>query len=181
MPLEQVSNINFKAEEIQQSFKHKPVIDWINKVGKSILIFLQVVILILVGINFYYSRYLNNIKIEFQDLKEKTQSPEQIEKIQKYQGLQTKIEEIENIEKTRINWKERLDILGGKIPNDLTIKEYTYAAESLSITAKVASVQGFALFIQKLRGDNQIKSISLLESEYDSETKYFSFKMDIGL
>lgn len=181
MPLQETPDINFKPEELNSSYKPIPIIDWINKVGKRILITVQAIILILLAINFFFSRSLNNLTEQFNSLKERTQSTEKVALLNDYKDLQQKILEIEGIQKNRIDWTSRIKNLGEKIPADLLVERYDFAPDSLILKATVKSVQGFALFIGKLREDSEIKAITLTKSDYNNKTKDFSFEMLINL
>lgn len=181
MPLEQVPDINFKTEELQASYKETPLIEWVNKVGKNILIATQTIILILLGLNFFFSRSLNNLKSEYDSLKQRTESVENLALLKSFRELQLQVLEIENIENSSINWTQRLNLLREKIPADLLVEEYEYKSSTLNIKATVKSVQGFALFISKLQADETIRSISLNNSTYNTETKDFNFEMELTL
>jgi len=181
MPTEQVPQINFKPEDLQEAYKTKPIVDWINKTGKHILVVVQALILIFIGVNFYFSRSLNSLTEEFNSLKGTTQSFEKLALVEEYKILQQKITEIENIQSKQIDWNARLSDLSEKVPSDLIIDEYEFNPNQLIISAHVESVQGFATFISKLRNDADIKTVVLTSSLYDQKTKIFEFKMEIEL
>lgn len=181
MPEKTVPDINFKPEELQQNYKTKPIIEWLDKTGKTILIFVEAIILIFLGVNFYFSRTLNDLTQQYNSLKEQTTTPEDIKLIENHKILQEEVETIKNITDTQIDWEERLKTLQEKIPSDLIIRSYEFTGNMLSIEAGVSSVQGFAFFISKLRNDPEIKSITLVQSEYNNQTKEFSFGMEILL
>ena len=181
MPITNNPDINFKPEDIQQNYKTKPIIEWIDKTGKTILIMVEASILIFLALNFYFSRSLNGLNSQYTGLKDKTTSPEDIKLIQNHKELQEKVETIKNISKTQLNWEERLTMIQEKIPADLIVKNYEFSANTLLISADVTSVQGFAFFISKLRSDPEISSITLVESKYNNLTKAFSFGMEISL
>lgn len=181
MPSDQVPEINFKAEELQASYRTSPIVEWINKVGVNILIAVQAIILILLGTNFFLSRGLTSLVDEYDSLKARIEAPENQLLVKDYQALQRQVIEIENIESARINWPERIRILGEKIPADLLVNSFGFGENTLSIEGTVKSVQGFALFISKLRNDPSVKEITLSSSTYDTESQEFSFSMGIGL
>jgi hypothetical protein len=181
MPSDQVPEINFKAEELQASYKISPIVEWINKVGVNILIGVQAIILVLLAANFFLSRGLTSLTNEYDSLKARIDAPEEQALLKDYEKLQKQVIEIENIEKAKVNWPERLKFLGDKVPSDLLIENFSFGEESLRVDGRVRSVQGFALFITKIRNDPAVTSIILEESVYDKEAKEFSFALGIGL
>ncbi len=173
---EEMNFVPSEEEIINSSISNKFFHFFTNR-GKLIIIITEAIVLLVFLSRFKLDRDISDLKENIENKNAIIESTKSIEK--DFREVQKNVNTIDTITKNQINWFAELESFDSKIPQGMILDSISYNNEVISLSAKVNSAEAFATFIGNTIANPKVKSVVLVSSSYDTNSKEYSFKMNI--
>ncbi len=160
-----------KASMAQQIFR------FLATKGKTIIIFTEAIVLMVFLSRFKLDREIADLKESIENKNAIIESSKSVEK--RFKKIQAKLVVIKTIIDNQIDWETELGNFDSQVPNGMVLNSIDYADSSITLSATVDSAEAFASFIGNVVSNQNVKSVTLVSSSYNTDSKQYSFKMNI--
>lgn len=156
------------------------LLKWLLTIGRYIVIFTELVVILLLLSRFKFDRDLENINKQINDKQAKIQALAEFE--EKFRFLQTQISTIEDLQKKQVKTDQILTELTLMIPVDVYLSNLNIREKKVSLTATALSEAGLATFLKNLQTSNRFDNLVLTQVSSETEKEIgiqFQLKSDL--
>lgn len=153
---------------------------WLLTVGRYIVIFTELIVILLLLSRFKFDRDLENINEQINGKQAEIIALTEFE--EEFRFLQIQLSTIEGLQKKQIKTDQVLTELTSLIPIDVYLSDLNIKEKKVSLTATALSEAGLATFLKNLQTSSQFDNLVL--SQVSSETEkeigiQFQLKSDL--
>lgn len=176
---EEKNNLVFKPEISPNTYKIAQSIftKWLTGEGKLVILSIELIILIMLGINFYFRYQTNNIEKTIANQYDFYMQADNQKIIQTFQKTQKDLKNIRDKIETQNKVETYISNTAGLLPDKVELTSLAYNAGEVTLRAVAPDAPTFGQFITNLIEDNKIKSVLLRRSSYNKVSNLFDFEI----
>ena len=173
------NNLVFKPEIIPNTYNiaQNVLAKWLTGQGKIAILIMELIVLCMIGINFYFRYQTNKIEKNLANQYNFYMQEDNQKIIQTFQSTQSDLERIKEKVATQNNIEDYISNTAKLLPPKVELVALAYNSRAIAVRAIAPDAPTFGQFVTNLIADNKIKSVLLKKSSYDKNTDLFDFEL----
>lgn len=173
-------DINFVTEETaQQASTGQQFFRLMVTRGKTLIIFVELIVLLVFFSRFKLDTDINNLEEETQNKIAVVESSKSLET--EYRRVQQKTMILEDILNEQIKWDKVIKNFDSKIPIGIILQNISYDGNTIKFQAITSETTAFAKLIDVINKNENVTSLLLRSSNYNELENNYDFSMEIIL
>lgn len=173
-----ITNINLLEHDTFTDSTIGKFLTWVLSVGRYIIIFTQLIVILSFLSRFKLDRDLTNLNSDIDRQKAIILSYGNLENT--FKTLQHKLAFIAERQKI-VQAQDLLPMISDIVPNDVRIEQMQITPSSVQIQAIALSQQGFAQFINTIRQQRLVRDISINDISLSDQGATMQFSLNINI
>jgi nitrogen fixation/metabolism regulation signal transduction histidine kinase len=173
------NNLVFKPEITPNTYNiaQNVLAKWLTGQGKIVILIMELIVLCMIGINFYFRYQTNQIEKNLANQYDFYMQEDNQKIIQTFQSTQSDLERIKEKVATQNNIEDYISNTAKLLPPKVELVALAYNSRAIAVRAIAPDAPTFGQFVTNLIADNKIKSVLLKKSSYDKNTDLFDFEL----